>query len=121
MGYGIVRQFDTEIFHAELQFFFSASVTQKAVVPYSNETAWNNMEQETPDELRHRKRHGFLPVIIGIVLPPEGSAGIRQGGQTVVTYGNPVGVSSQILQDRLGPCKRRLDINNPLGFVECGK
>ena len=73
------------------------------------------VEQEAADELVSGEGHDLLAVgaALAIILVAEGDPGIVEAEEAAVRYGDPVGVSRQIGEHRLGARKRRLGIDHP--------
>ena len=74
--------------------------------------AWQDVEQETANELVRRQRHYLAPcqVVRAIILVVEGHAAPIVGDEPRVRDRHPVGVARQIGEDGLRPRERRLSI-----------
>ena len=61
------------------------------------EATWQDVEQETADELTGGERHDLLPVsaVATIVLVAEGDPGLIEADEAAVRDRNPVGVAAQ--------------------------
>ncbi len=68
------------------------------------EAMWQDMEQETADELVRRERHHALPLrtIAAVVLVAEGDAALIVGDHTLIGDRDPVGVAREIGEQSLG-------------------
>jgi len=77
--------------------------------------ARQNVDQEAADELVGGQRHNMLALgpVAAIILVAERDAGLVEGDEAPVRYGDTVGIAREIGQDRLRPGKRRLGIDHP--------
>ena len=72
------------------------------------------MLQEAAEELCAVESHGALLAVIRIILPAEADLGFGDGENPMVGDGDPMGITSQVLQDVVWPAKRRLRIHDPI-------
>ena len=85
----------------------SGGAGEQAVMPDAVEAAWQNVDQETANELVGEKSHDLLPVGDGaaVILIAEGDLLAVEPDDAAVRDGNPVGVAREIGKHRLGPAK----------------
>ena len=96
---------------------------EEAKVAHFHETVWQNMLEETLDEVLHGKGTGLeLSGIGGAVLEGElGSlqtATVINGDQTPVAEGNAVDVGSQVFESSL-PIADWFAMHNPFSLPDC--
>lgn len=77
-----------------------------------------DMKEEPSDKLVGLKRHGFLTVMVGIISPEERNLAVLEGEDAVITDGDPVGISAEVLKDPLGAIEGGFAIDDPLFTVE---
>ena len=77
-----------------------------------------DMKKEPSDKLVGLKGHGFLTVMVGIIPPEEGDLAVAEGEDAVISDGDPMGISAEVLKDSLGAIEGRLAIDDPLFSVE---
>jgi hypothetical protein len=56
-----------------------------------------DMKQEQSDEFIRLDRHGLLCIAVGVVSPAEGNLAVVDLEDTVITDGDSVGISAQVL------------------------
>src|SRR5258705_741311 len=90
---------------------------QQTIVPDPMEPVWQNVDEEPADELGRRERHGLVAAgpLDPVVLVAERDAGGVGADEPGVGDRDPVGVAGQIGQHLLGPGKRPLAVDEPLG------
>lgn len=76
------------------------------------------MKEESSDELIGFESHDLLFITICVILPAEGDFVVIKIKNAVIAYGDPVGVSSQVLKDPVDSGKRRLAVDDPLLVIE---
>jgi hypothetical protein len=76
------------------------------------------MKKEPPDKFICLQHHGLLTAIVGIVSPEKRDVTVPVGEDTVIAYGNPVGISAEVLENTLGAVEWRLAIDDPLLVIE---
>jgi len=76
------------------------------------------MKQEPSDELVGLEGHGLLTVLICIIPPSERDLTFPVGKDAVITDGDPVGISAEVLKDTLDAIERGLAIDNPFFTIE---
>src|SRR5664279_922447 len=86
---------------------------QQTAVPYPVESAWQDVDQEPPDELVRLERHGLVAAgsLDPVVFVAERYAGRVVGDEAAVGDRDPVGVAGQIGQHLLRPGERPLAID----------
>ncbi len=76
------------------------------------------MEQKSTDKLRSLQSHSFLFVSISIITPEKKDFSLFHLKDAMIADGDPVGVSSQIIKERLSVFKGRLGVDDPFPVVE---
>ncbi len=76
------------------------------------------VKQESSDKFICLERHGFFAVIVGIIPPEKRDMAIPVRKDAVVTDGDPVGISAEVLKDTFGTIEGRLAVDNPLLSVK---
>ncbi len=99
---------------AEFQTFRTTAVSEEAKVSDLDEAWWQDVKEETPNELDRFNRHELLRVVVGRVSPAESNLSVSQFEQTTVGDGNAMRIACQILQDVFGSAKRSSDFHHPL-------
>ena len=77
-----------------------------------------NMEKEPADKLVGLEGHRLLTVMVGIIPPEEGDLAIADGEDAIITDGDPMGISAEVLKDPVGAVERWFAIDDPLVVVE---
>ena len=103
---------------AALQFFLSVAIAEEAIVADSVEAVGQHVEQKAPNELICRQGHGFLLVVIAIVLVAELHLTIFDIEQAVVGDGDAMSVASHVVEYLLGPGKGWFGIDDPFCLPE---
>ena len=93
---------------------FAVSVCQQAKVTNPHITFGQYVKQESSDKFISLERHGFFAVIVGIITPEKRDMAIPVGKDAVVTDGNPVGISAEVLKDTFGAIEGRLAVDHTL-------
>ena len=93
---------------------FASSVCQQAEVTNPHKTFGQYVKQEPSDKFICLERHGLLAVIVGIIPPEKRDMAIPVGKDAVVTDGNPVGISAEVLKDTFGAIEGRLAVDHTL-------
>jgi hypothetical protein len=76
------------------------------------------MKEESADKLVGLEGHGLLPVMVCIIPPSEGNLAVLEGAEAVITDGDSMGISAEVLKDPLGAIEGRFAIDDPLLMVE---
>ncbi len=97
---------------------FADSVGQEAKVTDPDLACRQNMKKEPSDKLVGLEGHSLLAVRVGIIAPEEGDLAVSEGEDAVITDGDPMGISSEVLKDPHGAIEGRLAIDDPLFMVE---
>ena len=97
---------------------FAISVGQEAKVTDANIACRQDMKKEPSDKLVGLKGHGFLTVMVSIIPPEEGNFAVLEGEDAVITDGNSMGISAEVLKDPLGAIEGGFAIDDPRFPVE---
>ena len=89
-------------------------VGEKSEVADAHEAAWQQMEQESAQELLDIESHEPLLVAMGGVSPLEGDAALGETDQPAVGDGNAMGVGAQIAQHMFRPSQGFLGVDDPV-------
>jgi hypothetical protein len=108
----------SKIRNASCDVVFASSVCQQAKVTNPHITFGQYVKQESSDKFISLERHGFFAVIVGIIPPEKRDMAIPVGKDAVVTDGDPVGISAEVLKDTFGAIEGRLAVDNPLLSVK---
>lgn len=60
----------------QLEFFFSVSISEKAIVSDAHETFGQDVKEKPSEELDGVEAHDALLIPVGIVLPLKGDLGV---------------------------------------------
>jgi len=82
-------------------------------MPDFDESTGQRMEQEPSDEL-NRVDSGLLDLFGFTILVCKGYPPILEGDQTMIGYGDPMGVAAEIFKDVFGTFNRLLKVDDPL-------
>ena len=74
------------------------------------------MEQEPADKLRSLQSHDFLFVPIGIITPGEKDMSVFHLEDAVIPDSDPVGISSQIINEHLSHYRTSCFGNDPPAY-----
>ncbi len=77
-----------------------------------------DMKKEPADKLVGLEGHRLLTVLVGIIAPEEGDLAVVEGEDAVITDGDPMGISAEVLKDPLGAVEGWFAIDGPLFMVE---
>jgi hypothetical protein len=72
------------------------SIGKEAEVPYADEAAWEQMEQEAAQELLDRKSHPPLLVAVRGISPAKRDVLVGKSNEPVVGDGDPVSIVTEI-------------------------
>ena len=94
------------------------TICKKTCVADAVKAVWQNVDQETTNELMSGKCHGLLPLcgLVTIILPFEGDIVTVGRYQPAVGYRHPMSVAGKIGQHGLGSGKGLLGINDPFSL-----
>ena len=90
---------------------------QKAIIPYLVESFWQDVLEETAEELQCIEGHGFPAVILGIFVA-EGDILLIDGDDSVIGDSDSVDVSGKVAKDFVCALRRRLTVNYPFSFPD---
>ena len=79
------------------QFLRFIPVSEQPVMPDLHKPFRQHMEQETPDKLHGRQRHGFFFSAIGVIPPFECDLSVPDVQDTVVGNGHSVSIPPKIM------------------------
>ncbi len=85
---------------------------------YPNIVWRQNMKEESSDKLVGLEGHGLLPVMVGIIPPSEGNLAVLDCADAVITDGDSMGISAEVLKGPLGAIEGRFAVDDPLFPVE---
>lgn len=102
---------------AERQFLSARTIGQKAELPDAHKAAGQDMQQETPDELRCFQSHDLPLIAVGVVFIFEPHAAIFHRHEPPIGDGDPMRVAGQILENLLRSTEGRFCKDNPLDFL----
>ena len=97
---------------------FAVSVGQETKVTDADIACRQDMKKEPADKLVGLEGHSFLTVMVGIIPPEEGDLAVAEGEDAVISDGDPMGKSAEVLKDSLGAIEGRFAIDDPLFSVE---
>jgi len=97
---------------------FAVSVGQEAKGTDADIACRQDMKKEPSDKLVGLEGHGFLTVMVGIIWPEEGNLAVLEGEDAVISDGDPVDISAEVLKDSLGIIEGGFAIDDPLFPVE---
>ncbi len=72
-----------------------------------------DMKKEPSDKLVGLKGHGLLAVMVGIIPPEEGNLVVLEGEDAVITDGDSMGISAEVLKGPLGAIEGGFAIDDP--------
>ena len=98
----------------------SVAAGEQPIVSDAMEALRQHVDQEAPDELVGRQRHGLVAggPLDPIVLVLEGDAVLVGGQQPAIGDRDAVGVARQIAQHLLGPGERLLGVDHPIDLAQ---
>ena len=108
----------TEQFTTQGQFCLTVAMGEKAIMSDALETGWQDMEEETTNELVGLKRHRLVLVVVAIVLPAECDRALVDVQQPIVGNGDAMRIASQVAQDLFGSTEGWLGVHDPLGTAK---
>ena len=87
-------------------------------MPNADEAFWENVQQESPDELLRRNSHFALLVAVRIIPPTECDFILVERNESVIGDGHTMSVTAEIAENLLRATKGRLCIDDPFLSVE---
>jgi len=103
-----------EQLEAERQEDGALPVGEKSEVADAHEAAWQQMEQESAQELLDLQSHKPLLIAMGGVSPLEGDVALGESDQPAVGDGNAMGVGAQIAQHMFRSSEGSLGVDDPV-------
>jgi hypothetical protein len=97
---------------------FAVSVGQEAKVTDADIACRQDMKKEPSDKFVGFEGHGLLTVLVGIIPPEEGNFVVLEGEDAVITDGDPMGISAEVLKDPFGAIEGGFAIDDPLFVVK---
>lgn len=85
---------------------------------YADIACRQDMKEESSDKLVGLEGHSLLTVMVGIIAPEEGNLAVSDGEDAVITDGDPMSISAEVLQDSVGAIEGWFAIDDPLIMVE---
>lgn len=77
------------------------------------ESAGENVEQESPDELLGRESHSFLLIVVAVVPPVERDLPVFDIHDPMIGNRDPVRVAADVIHHLLGSGERRFGVDDP--------
>lgn len=93
---------------------FSISIGEKPEVPDLHKPTWQNVEQESTNELDSVQFHLLNLVALRGVAPLESNDSIVETDEPPVCDGDPVCVAGKVLENVLGSAKGWFSVDDPL-------
>jgi hypothetical protein len=90
-------------------------------VPDANQTAGQDVKQESAQELMGGNGHDLLLAAVSIVSPAEGDAIVLEGHETMVGDGDAVGIAGQVVENMFGAAEGWLGVDHPVLLAEFGE
>src|SRR5271165_3327723 len=103
-----------EQLEAERQEDGALPVGEESEVADAHEAAWQQMKQESAQELLDLQSHEPLLVAMGGVSPTERNPAIGKSDESVVGDGDAMGVGAQIAQHMFRPSEGPLGVDDPV-------
>ena len=100
------------------QLCLTVSVTQDPVVSDLHEPIGQDVQEEASNELRDIQAHQLDGIIILAVSISEAHVISFHRGQPLIGERHPVGVSTQVLDNRFSTCEWGLAVHHPLLVIE---
>ena len=107
-----------EQFSASGELLLPAGIGEEAVITDPLKAPGNDMQQKAADEFLTCQRHGFLLVVVAIILPAEADVGVVHAFQSIVGDGHAVRVTSDIVQNLFRPSEGPLGMDDPFRVPE---
>ena len=103
---------------AQGEFLLAVTIGEEAVIANTLKSFWEDMEQEAADELIGREFHGFVLVVVAVVLPAKLDFAIVETEKAVVGDCDAVRVFCNVPENRLRSVKRGFGVDDPFGFAK---
>src|ERR1700682_1650847 len=91
-------------------------VPEQPVVADTLHSGGQGVQQKAADKFVCRQRHDFLLVVVGVVLPTEADVTVFHVEQAVIGDGDPMGVSTDVIEHLCGAGKGRFGMDHPFFF-----
>ncbi len=85
----------------------------------ANQTAGQDVKQESAQELMGGNGHDLLLAAVSIVSPAEGDAIVLEGHETMVGDGDAMGIAGQVVENMLGAAEGWLGVGEEV--AECAR
>ncbi len=79
-----------------------------------HETAGEDMDEESAQKLRSEQCHLPLFAAVSVVLPSKGDVFPVRCKESMIGYGDPVCVSTQVTENLSRPAECRLSVDDPV-------
>src|SRR5260370_15349678 len=117
-GSGPIGRGHSQELAGAFQFVLSVAIAEEAVVADAVEAVGQYVEQKAANEVIGRQGHGFLLVVIAIVLVAELHLTLFDIQQAVVGDGDAMSVASHVVEYLLGSGKWWFGIDDPFCLPE---
>ena len=87
-------------------------------MPYFQKAFWKNVNKEPSDKFMGLHGHDLPLAAVLVVAPLEGDHAVLHGEDTVVGYGDTMGIAAKILHYAGGVFEWRLAVDDPLLAVK---
>ena len=94
------------------------AVSEEAEMAHTHESFWNDVEQETANELVGSEGHGFFLIVVLAIPIGEGNCAVIHGQDTIVGESDAVGVSAEVVEDVLGRAEGLFGVDDPGFFAQ---
>jgi hypothetical protein len=91
----------------------AAAAGKETEVANTNESAGQDMKQETAEKLIGTKCHEAFLVVVSGVSEAERDLFAVEGYQPVIGDGNTMGISTEVTEHLIGPAERWLAVDHP--------
>jgi hypothetical protein len=90
-------------------------------MPSALEAARGDRQPQAPQAFHGIERQGTQAVATLVILVAEGHLAVRQGNESVVGDGDPVGIAGEGLQDMLGVLQGLFGVDHPCFVAQGGE
>ena len=105
------------IYSSHYQQLINKETLVNTIVPYFHKPRWQDVHGKTAQELNTVQGKGLLNGPVPVIFGDEGYLSISYIQDTLVTYGHPVRVLSQVPDNVFSSCQGRFTMYHPLGIV----
>ena len=95
------------------QLLFAVSIAQEPVIAIAVEPTGENVEEESPDELRSRESHDLVLIVVSVIAPVELNLPVLDICDPMIGNRDPVRVAGDVLHHLLRSGERRLGVDDP--------